>query len=431
MKDITEKIEKLQRYISCLPLTKTEARAAGIAHDVYLGLKSSATDINEKIKHQMLKSQYKVFKKLAKNVEIRLFRNLTPFDAFIYRYLLKKKEILPIYSIYNFSNEEINQRLEQQISIGIQEIATENGLMPSLASKLHFTSYNGLLNTTKKFFNATKPDCVAAGALHNFLDRVFENYNYIPYHNFAHAVNVLQFFEHMLKRTPRLFMHYSPEKRFWTLVACICHDITHYSKNNAYYLKKKHNLAFKSLEKSVLEHYHCEKTLKIMSREDCDLMAQLAPEDKSAYKRVIIDAILATDMARHFSLIEQFNTLDLKKALNDDEFSKCNGFLIHSSDVANPALDFDNYLLWAELVSQEFNLQTISEKKHGLDVTPFFEYGGREAFLKSQCGFINNFVMPLFKAISDKTGNEEFEEQCKDNVKTLTTMLEQNSEKAK
>ena len=428
MKNITEKINKLHQYIQALPTLDQEAQTARSIKGLYTTIENSIEPIDDKIKYHMLKYQYKSMKKLAKKIERRLFRNLTPFDVFIYRYLLKGKEMLPVYKVYNFSAQEINERLKQQISIGCQEIVIENGLMPSLNSKLPFHSFDSLLNVAKVFLNSVKPTELESPFLHSFLDRIFESYNFIPYHNFAHAINVMQFFEYMVKRTSLLNNHYTAENKFWVLIACICHDITHYGKNNLYYIKKKHNLAFKSLEKSVLEHYHCEKTLKIMAHEDSDIMKYADPTQKTRFKQIIIEAILSTDMSKHFSLIESFGKLDLTKPLSDTDFFTLNGYLIHSSDVANPALDFDNYLLWAELVSQEFHLQSLSEKKHGLAVSPFFEYGGREAFLKGQLGFINHFVKPLFKVINDKTGNDEFENQCNENVKTLGEMLNKKLE---
>lgn len=431
MRNITEKVEHIYKYISALPLSEPELKTLDIIYETYFSLDESTKSIEIESRVQMIKYQYKMLKKLARKAETRIFRLMTPFDAFIYRYLLKHKSLLPNYFVYNFTDAEIRQRLDKSISLGIQEIVIENELMPSLSSKLLFHSFDGLLNVVKVFLNSVKPEMMEQKFLYQFIDKVFENYNFIPYHNFAHAVNVLQFFEYMIKRTALLSNHYTQETIFWVYIACICHDMAHFGKNNTYYIKKKHNLVFKSFEKSVLEHYHCEKTLKIMSDSDCDIMAYGDANQKAYFKRIIIEAILATDMSKHFGLLEQFNALDLSSQLKDDDFFKLTGYLIHSSDVANPALDFDNYLLWAELVSQEFHLQTLSEKKHGLTVMPFFEYGGREAFLKGQCGFINSFVMPLFKAIAIKAGNYEFENQCTENVKTLEEMLTHKLEDGK
>lgn len=423
MRDITEKIEYIHKYISNFPLTEIELKNIDIVYTTYISLERSTQSIDTELRFQMLKYQYMMLKKLAHKIEIRIFRLMTPFDAFIYRHLLKDKNILPNYSVYKFTNSEIQHRLAKNISLGTQEMIIQSELMLSLSSKLLFHRFDGLLNVVKTFFNSVKPKLMEQNVLYQFLGKVFENYNFIPYHNFAHAVNVLQFFEYMVKRTSLLSNHYSQETIFWVFVACICHDMAHFGKNNMYYVKKKHNLIFKSFEKSILEHYHCEKTLKIMSDADCDIMKYGDASQKSYFKRIIIEAILATDMSKHFSLLEQFNSLNLSIQLNEDDLFKLTGYLVHSIDVANPALDFDNYILWAELVSQEFHLQTVSEKKHGLDVMPFFEYGGREAFLKGQCGFINSFVMPLFKAISIKAGNDEFENQCAKNLKTLQKML--------
>ena len=421
----------MYQYVNNLPLADIEAETLNIIHSTFKSLENATQTIDNESRHQMLKYQYKLMRKLARKIETRVFRQLTPFDAFIYRYLLKGRYMLPNYRVYNFSNSEIKQRLAESVSLGTQEMIFNNGLMPSMTSKLMFHSFNGLLDVARNFLHTVKPKELEEPILNHFLDKVFENYNFIPYHNFAHAVSVLQFFDHMVKQTPLLGTHFSEVNVFWVYIACICHDMTHYGKNNVYYIKRKHNLAFKSFEKSVLEHYHCEKTLKIMAATGCDIMGHIDVSEKAKFKQIIIESILATDMAKHFTLLEEFNFLDLAKPLESSEFLKLSGFLVHSSDVANPALDFDNYLLWGELVSQEFHLQSLSEKKYNLAPTPFLQYGGREAFLKGQVGFINGFVMPLFKAVTVKTQNGEFENQCVENINTLKLMLEEKTEENK
>lgn len=54
----------------------------------------------------------------------------------------------------------------------------------------------------------------------------------------------------------------------------------------------------------------------------------------------------------------------------------CLGTLVHAADIGNPALEYDRYINWSYLVSQEFNDQTLKEDKLGLNVTAMFQYKG-------------------------------------------------------
>ncbi len=58
---------------------------------------------------------------------------------------------------------------------------------------------------------------------------------------------------------------YSDFDMFLNYVICISHDNGHQGKNNDYYIKKRHDLAYNSYNKSVLENFHIVNLLKILN----------------------------------------------------------------------------------------------------------------------------------------------------------------------
>lgn len=83
--------------------------------------------------------------------------------------------------------------------------------------------------------------------------------------------------------------------------------------------------------------------------------------------------------------------------------------MIHAADLNNPCLDFENYMNWAKLITQEFHDQTLAEKDAGLPVTGFLQYKNELGFYNGQKFFSGTFpglmtgvlVMPLFEIIKD------------------------------
>jgi len=74
-------------------------------------------------------------------------------------------------------------------------------------------------------------------------------------------------------------------------------------------------------------------------------------------------------------------------------------FLIHSSDVSNPSKDLSVYSIWTKLVIQQFFNQGDLEKAENLPISYLCDRTTTDVG-KSQVGFINFIVMPLFQTMS-------------------------------
>ena len=73
-------------------------------------------------------------------------------------------------------------------------------------------------------------------------------------------------------------------------------------------------------------------------------------------RKMLIDMVLATDMAIHFDLLQRFNS-QFEQCSDMNEW-KDRGLLymmiVHLADIANPARPFSLARAWAERVIQEF-----------------------------------------------------------------------------
>ena len=83
---------------------------------------------------------------------------------------------------------------------------------------------------------------------------------------------------------------------------------------NAFLVNSKHEFAMTYNDESVLENYHCSTAFDIMlnNKHNANVFESL---EFSAYMRarfIMIHAILNTDMARHFKLLDDFRSLVAK-----------------------------------------------------------------------------------------------------------------------
>ncbi|XP_037086210.1 high affinity cGMP-specific 3',5'-cyclic phosphodiesterase 9A-like [Pollicipes pollicipes] len=236
--------------------------------------------------------------------------------------------------------------------------------------------------------------------LRRFLLRVFENYNVVPFHNFRHGFCVTQMMYSMVWACD-LMSRTEPLDVFILLIACICHDLDHPGYNNIYQINAGTDLALRYNDVSPLENHHCSVAFSILHEPDSNLLAGLDGEDQRRARDGIIRCILATDMARHNEIIDQF-----REVLDEFDFGEpvhvnlLSMVLIKIADISNEARPVPVADPWIDCLLQEFYNQSDREKEEGLPVTPFMD---REKVNKaaSQCNFISFVLMPLFTAAAE------------------------------
>lgn len=155
-------------------------------------------------------------------------------------------------------------------------------------------------------FNLIQQFNIPFDRLVNLLHALSKTYRDVPYHNFWHAVDVLQTVFLFLWHGKTLQGIFSPLEILGLLCAALCHDVDHGGLNNAFHVKAQTPLAVLYKDTSVLETHHCSRSITLLSEVDNDILSGLSDQQYSDIWKTIIQAILATDMSLHFALLGQF-----------------------------------------------------------------------------------------------------------------------------
>lgn len=141
--------------------------------------------------------------------------------------------------------------------------------------------------------------------LKNLIVTIERNYKRVPYHNFTHAFNIVHFV-YFLLRTTRLREYLEDIDVLALMLGALGHDIDHSGMNNIYYQKIRHTLALTVNDNSVLENYHGYMLFKLLSKDENNVISNLTTPEFLRFRKASTEAILGTDMTRHFSICSSF-----------------------------------------------------------------------------------------------------------------------------
>ncbi|XP_071145535.1 high affinity cGMP-specific 3',5'-cyclic phosphodiesterase 9A-like isoform X1 [Mytilus edulis] len=234
--------------------------------------------------------------------------------------------------------------------------------------------------------------------LHNWLYEIYRNYNQVPFHNFKHCFMVAQMMYGLiwLIDLPSLL---DDIEIFILLTSAICHDLDHPGYNNAYQINAKTELALRYNDISPLENHHCSVAFEVLEKRHCNVMRNLSKDQYKKVREGMIRCILATDMAKHNEILNNFKSCTPSFDFNNkDHKALLLMVLLKIADISNECRPLDVAEPWLECLLQEFFNQSDIEKLEGLPVAPFMD---REKVTKSssQIGFIKFALLPLFEAL--------------------------------
>lgn len=244
---------------------------------------------------------------------------------------------------------------------------------------------------------------IESNLLVNFLLEIQRGYIATnPYHNAIHAADVMQTVHYFLIQ-PELQPYLRPIDRALSLIAAGVHDFMHDGFNNGFHISTASEIALRYNDHAVLENYHVAQSFLVMKNSDLNVLGHLAPDDFKYARDMIIQMVLATDMAKHFEDVALFKTNILSAALDEGAVLVKNvgdkklllKMILHTCDVSNPAKERETMLRWTDRVVEEFFVQGDMEKQLGLPVSPFMD---RDTIVikKMQVGFADFIVAPLF-----------------------------------
>ncbi|CAK0853608.1 unnamed protein product, partial [Prorocentrum cordatum] len=235
----------------------------------------------------------------------------------------------------------------------------------------------------------------------------------VGYHNWRHAVEVFQFSFRSLHKGGASD-YFSLKDMLALLLASVGHDAAHPGTNNAFQVKTRSKLATLYNDKSVLENMHASVFFELAQAPDRAWMEVFAPKHYDKFRAKVIEAILATDMAHHFELVDRFSTrvakktdnpfftrfeepdvenAEMQKATKADRMMLIQAF-VHMADLGHCARPWDLHKHLVAGLEVEFFSQGDRERELGLPVMPLMDRT-KDSLAAAQDFFLGNLVLPL------------------------------------
>eukprot|EP00002_Diphylleia_rotans_P035533 TRINITY_DN776_c0_g1_i10.p1 TRINITY_DN776_c0_g1~~TRINITY_DN776_c0_g1_i10.p1 ORF type:complete len:712 (+),score=181.08 TRINITY_DN776_c0_g1_i10:303-2438(+) len=272
----------------------------------------------------------------------------------------------------------------------------------------------------KKYEFATKFK-IDEQKMSNFFTAVEEGYGKkIPYHNNMHAADVLLSVNYLMTNGP-ISRNISDIELFGALLAACVHDYNHPGLNNAFQISTLSSKALIYNDRSVLENYHISASWMLMKKPQNDMLSGLTDAERKTVRKLIIEMILSTDMAVHFDTVGDLksklmagkNDLNLEDPRIKDLLMRV---ALKVADIGHTAKNRALHEKWTDRVQNEFYNQGDEEKRLGIPISPFMDRENSN-IPKSQVGFINFVVLPLFDAFNYSKSFDNLIDQLKDNQK--------------
>jgi hypothetical protein len=258
----------------------------------------------------------------------------------------------------------------------------------------------------------------------NFVQTLKRKYNKNnnSFHNFKHGIAVAFSSNYFLKTVPHIEDNYTQAVQFAFVVASLGHDVGHTGRNNNYEINSRSKLALRYNDRSPLEQHHIAKLFSVIFKHNINIFESFSAESFNEIRHTIIECILATDMKVHFTLLSKFESI-----VNKNEVVGCKDFkelvlciLIHAADISASTRKAPIATEWSKLVSVEFTNQYNLETEQSLPVTAYFkDLHIPLNFYKSECGFLNFIVKPLYVALRNYNFDMEETQDPKNNAQMV------------
>ena len=244
---------------------------------------------------------------------------------------------------------------------------------------------------------------IEEGVLKAWLVFVESSYSACEYHNATHAADVLQTVHFMLTTGgARDFL--GDHEVLSLLLAALVHDIGHDGFTNSFH---KHRLTDRALiynDQSIQENFHIWLVFDQMAeRPDINILRSLSTSEFAEVRRMLILLVLATDMSKHFSLLQEIRALLELHGRDPKAWAESAGsllcFLLHACDIAGQAKEQRLALIWATRIFAEFFHQGDVERDLGLPTSPLCDRG-TTVISSAEIGFIKFIMQPTFELVA-------------------------------
>lgn len=321
--------------------------------------------------------------------------------------------------------------------------------------------------------------------LQGFLAQIERLYKPVPYHNAVHAADVLNSMMFLL-RQDQMSSRWplNPIARLAGFLSATIHDVGHFGRSNRYHVMLHHALAVVYNDSAPLENMHCAMGFVVLQEPSAaflrrpSVQAQNYPEERRRTKhgttrtectnyttsssssecladpdensaepevagnskvgnrwlsdeeftelrRLTIEAVLMTDMSKHFETQSRFraavlysdrenkvsSTAPIGSESSLERGGKVVGMYLKACDIGHAAKSLPITKEMTLRIHQEFFAQGDEERGLGLNISPLCDrYTTKIA--SSQVGFLQCLVLPLYEAVRFYIPTDEMRSEC-------------------
>uniref|UniRef100_A0A5S6PHW1 Phosphodiesterase n=1 Tax=Brugia malayi TaxID=6279 RepID=A0A5S6PHW1_BRUMA len=299
-------------------------------------------------------------------------------------------EVLAYHSVCN--KEEVKKLKSVKIDDEIKELDKFefNGLQLTELEKPLYAIYM-FRKLFKGKFNYDEDDLI------RFVLTVRKNYRQVVYHNWLHGWTVAHAM-YCLLRTTTIF---NLKQSLALYIACLCHDLDHRGKNNAYMKSMSSPLA-SIYSTSVMEHHHFNQTVIILQQVGHNILKSFSSEEYKEILGIIKHCILATDLEVFIS-----NKREMEAILADGNFNWDNAdhrflmktILMTGCDVIAASKPWPIHTEAVKTIFEEFYEQGDEERKNGQDPIAMMDREKVNELPQMQVTFMKYICIPCYELI--------------------------------
>eukprot|EP00873_Tetraselmis_striata_P006162 jgi/Tetstr1/426426/TSEL_001622.t1 len=240
-----------------------------------------------------------------------------------------------------------------------------------------------------------------------------ERYNKTnPYHNNWHAADVVQRCSTIVAVLPLDGNKATYLYILGAILAAAGHDVDHPGLDNKFVVRKEDALARRFNDQHVLEHHSTNITLELLRNPEYNFLegSRLGRPHWVKLKSIIINMVLATDMARHFDLVSNFSARFAVAKTGDDAFYEAIAsditlvlqMALKCADLGGCASRLTTHLFWCKSLEQEFFAQGDLEREDEVPISFLMDRNSNGLMTPgNQLAFFDFIIMPLFKLFAD------------------------------
>ncbi|KAF8820202.1 3'5'-cyclic nucleotide phosphodiesterase domain-containing protein [Cardiosporidium cionae] len=222
------------------------------------------------------------------------------------------------------------------------------------------------------------------------------------------------------------------------VLSALAHDVAHPGKTNNYLINSGTPLAIIYNDKSVLENYHSCILFQLIKQPSNNIFGTLSFSEWRMVRRIIIEMILATDMAFHFEFIGELRArrqaVNFKHLQNETDGWILTKNCLKLADIGHAFLVWDLHKEFSDRVCKEIMIQEEDEVRFQLPRSPLCLTENAQSIPKSQSSFLQFIVTPLLEEMQlaqSQANLHQIVDQVQQNTMKWEAMRNVGTENAK